>query len=69
MALIQKCLVREEAYALVQRLCHSLGYGEHLRQKLIADPQVKKLLKAKEIDEIFAGKRHKKAIKEILKRV
>lgn len=69
LALIQKGLVREEAYALVQRLCHSLGYGEHLRQKLVADPQVKKLLKSKEIDEIFTGKKHKKSIKEILKRV
>lgn len=69
LALIQKGMIREEAYALVQRLCHSLGYGEHLRDKLLIDEQVSSLLKPKEIDEIFTGKKHKKSIKEIIKRV
>lgn len=69
LALIQKGLSREEAYALVQRLCHSLGYGEHLKDKLMIDDQVRTLLKPKEIEEIFTGKRHKKAIKDIIKRV
>lgn len=69
LALIQKGMIREEAYALVQRLCHSLGYGEHLREKLNQDPDVRKLLKPKEIDEIFTGKKHKKSIKDIIKRV
>ncbi|XGC82434.1 adenylosuccinate lyase [Bdellovibrio bacteriovorus] len=69
LALIQKGMIREEAYALVQRLCHSLGYGEHLREKLNQDPEVRKLLKPKEIEEIFTGKKHKKSIKDIIKRV
>lgn len=69
LALIQKGMIREEAYALVQRLCHSLGYGDHLREKLNQDPEVRKLLKPKEIDEIFTGKKHKKSIKDIIKRV
>lgn len=69
LALIQKGLSREEAYALVQRLCHSLGYGEHLKDKLMIDDQVRALLKPKEIEEIFTGKKHKKAIKDIIKRV
>lgn len=69
LALIQKGLAREEAYALVQRLCHSLGYGEHLKDKLMVDDQVRTLLKPKEIEEIFTGKKHKKAIKDIIKRV
>lgn len=69
LALIQKGMIREEAYALVQRLCHSLGYGEHLKDKLIVDDQVRSLLKPKEIDEIFTGKKHKKSIKDIIKRV
>lgn len=69
LALIQKGLSREEAYALVQRLCHSLGYGEHLKDKLMVDDQVRALLKPKEIEEIFTGKKHKKAIKDIIKRV
>lgn len=69
LALIHKGLLREEAYALVQRLCHSLSYGEHLKEKLKQDEQVSKLLKPREIDEIFTGKKHKKGIKAILKRV
>lgn len=69
LALIQKGMIREEAYALVQRLCHSLAYGEHLKDKLLVDDQISKLLKPKEIDEIFTGKKHKKAIKDIIKRV
>lgn len=69
LALIQKGMLREEAYALVQRLCHSLGYGEHLRDKLMIDEQVTSLLKPKEIEEIFTGKKHKKSIKDILRRV
>ncbi|KYG63991.1 adenylosuccinate lyase [Bdellovibrio bacteriovorus] len=69
LSLIQKGMIREEAYALVQRLCHSLGVGEHLRKKLLESSEVRKLLKPKEIEEIFTGKKHKKSIKEIIKRV
>jgi len=69
LTLVQKGMSREEAYALVQRLCHSMGYGEQLQQKLLQDPQVKKLLKPKEIEEIFTGKKHKKSISAILKRM
>ncbi|WP_374080466.1 adenylosuccinate lyase [Bdellovibrio bacteriovorus] len=69
LALVQKGMRREDAYALVQRLCHSLGYGEHLKDKLMVDDQVRVLLKPKEIDEIFTGKKHKKSIKDIIKRV
>lgn len=69
LALVQKGMRREDAYSLVQRLCHSLGYGEHLRDKLLVDDDVRALLKPKEIDEIFTGKKHKKSIKEIIKRV
>ncbi|WP_413944817.1 adenylosuccinate lyase [Bdellovibrio sp. HCB-162] len=69
LGLVQKGMRREDAYVLVQRLCHSLGYGEHLRDKLMVDDEVRGLLKPKEIDEIFTGKKHKKSIKEIIKRV
>ena len=69
LALIQKGMIREEAYALVQRLCHAMGVGEHLREKLLESDEVRKLLKPKEIEEIFTGKKHKKSIKEIIKRV
>lgn len=69
LALIQKGMIREEAYALVQRLCHTLEFGEHLKDKLLLNEQVSNLLKPKEIEEIFTGKKHKKSIKEIIKRV
>ncbi|MFS4459869.1 adenylosuccinate lyase [Bdellovibrio sp. HCB2-146] len=69
LALVQKGMVREEAYALVQRLCHSLGYGEHLKDRLMSDETVSELLKPREIEEIFAGKKHKKSVREILKKV
>ncbi|MNL57804.1 adenylosuccinate lyase [compost metagenome] len=69
LALVQKGMSREEAYALVQRQCHSLGFGEHLKTRLLADKDVLKLLKPKEINEIFAGKKHKKSIKDVLKRI
>lgn len=69
LALVDKGMRREDAYALVQRLCHSLGYGEHLKDKLMVEDEVRSLLKPKEIEEIFTGKKHKKSIKDIIKRV
>lgn len=63
LALVDKGLSRETAYAHVQRLSHSLEKGEHLRGKILADPELSKLMKAKELDEIFSGKKHKKTIK------
>ncbi len=69
LALVAKGMRREDAYALVQRLCHTLGYGEHLKDKLMGSDEARELLKPKEIEEIFAGKKHKKSIKDIIKRV
>jgi adenylosuccinate lyase len=68
LALVGKGMRREDAYALVQRLCHTLGYGEHLKDKLMGSDEARALLKPKEIEEIFTGKKHKKTIKEIIKR-
>lgn len=69
LALVDKGLRREEAYALVQRLSHSLGKGDHLKKKLLQDPESRKLLSAKEVDEIFSGKKHKKSIKVLARRM
>ncbi len=69
LALVEKGLDRELAYYHVQRLCHSLGKGDHLRERILSDPELKRLLKTKEVSEIFKGARSKKAIKEVLKRV
>lgn len=62
LALVQKGMPRELAYAHVQRLCHAMGYGDHLKKKLKEDEEIGPWLKAKEIDDIFTGKKHKKAI-------
>lgn len=69
LALVEKGLEREQAYYHVQRLCHSMGRGDHLKQKIAQDPEVKKMLKSSEVEKIFAGSRNKKHVKEIIKRV
>ncbi len=69
LALVEKGLDRELAYAHVQRLCHSLEKGEHLKDRILHDSEMKKLLKSKEVELIFKGQRHKKMIKEVLKRI
>ena len=69
LALVEKGLDREIAYAHVQRLCHSLGRGDHLQQRILQDPELKKILKAKEVEKIFRGEKNTKFIKTILKRV
>lgn len=68
LALVDKGLSREEAYAHVQRLSHSLGKGDQLRSKILQDPEVGRLLKARELEDIFSGKKHKKSIKTVMKR-
>jgi adenylosuccinate lyase len=65
LALVQKGLSREEAYAHVQRLSHSLQRGEHLREKLETDSVVKKLLNKKDLEDIFSGKRHREMIQSL----
>ena len=62
LALVQKGMPRELAYAHVQRLCHAMGYGDHLKKKLKEDEELSTWLKPKEVDDIFTGKKHKKAI-------
>lgn len=68
LALVAKGLSREDAYVHVQRLSHSLGRGDQLRDKILADSEVSQFLKAKEVDEIFSGRKHKKSIQAVMKR-
>jgi adenylosuccinate lyase len=68
LALVNKGLSREEAYAHVQRLSHSLKPGEHLKKKLTEDAEVKKLLKPKEVEEIFEAQKYKKSLKPLVNR-
>lgn len=69
LALVEKGLDREMAYAHVQRLCHSLGRGDHLQSRVLQDPELKKLLKPDEVKKIFKGEKNMKHVKTILKRV
>ncbi len=69
LALVDKGLTREEAYKIVQKHSHALSPGEHLRESLMKDPETHKLLKSKELNEIFSGKRHTQAIGKILENV
>ncbi|AHI05909.1 hypothetical protein BDW_07015 [Bdellovibrio bacteriovorus W] len=69
LALVNKGLKREDAYALVQELSHSLKRDEQLEDLVLKDPRTAKLLSRKEIVEIFSGKKHKASIEKIIKRV
>lgn len=69
LALVDKGLSRETAYSHVQRLCHSMGRGDSLQTKIKQDAELKKLLKPKEVKEIFSGLRNKKNVKTITRRV
>jgi adenylosuccinate lyase len=67
LALVDKGLSREAAYKIVQRLSHALGEKDHLKEAIKKDAETKKLLSAKELDEIFSGKRHLLQTKNIIK--
>ncbi|MCE3010221.1 MAG: adenylosuccinate lyase [Proteobacteria bacterium] len=69
LALVDKGLDRELAYYHVQRLCHSLGRGDHLQEKILKDPELKQLLKPKEVREIFGSMRIRKDLKNSLRKV
>lgn len=69
LALVDKGMSREVAYKHVQRLCHAMGKGDHLRQKLKRDPEIKGLLKEAELDYLFSGKKNQANIKKILNRI
>lgn len=69
LALVEKGLDRELAYAHVQRLCHSLGPQDHLRESLLQDPEIRHLLKPAEVTAIFKGTKNIKSIQKIISRV
>lgn len=69
LALVDKGFDRETAYFHVQRLCHSLGRGDHLMARILQDAELKRILKPKEVQDIFKGKRQMKSIKETIQKV
>jgi len=68
LALVEKGLSREDAYAHVQRLSHRMKPGSHLRDEALRDKEVGLLLSEEEVDAIFAGGRHREAIHSSLER-
>jgi adenylosuccinate lyase len=68
LALVDKGLGREDAYALVQRLSHEMKPGSHLRDEALASKDVRKLLDEKSVRKIFAGDKHRLAINGALER-
>lgn len=58
----KKNYTREDAYVLVQKLSHGLKKDEHLKTAILKDSEGKKSFSAKELDEIFSGKKHLKSI-------
>lgn len=69
LALVKTGLSREEAYALVQRLSHSLKPGENLKDRALKDSQILQRLTPTEIEDIFSGRSHQKSIAGILSRL
>ncbi len=67
LALIQKGMSREDAYKIIQSLSH--GKSGDLKQELLKNPQTKKLLSVKEVNDIFSGKKHQKLVSELIERV
>ncbi|MES2964303.1 MAG: adenylosuccinate lyase [Bdellovibrionota bacterium] len=68
LALVEKGLSREDAYAHVQRLSHKMKPGAHLRDEALRDKEVGLLLSEDDVDEIFEGVRHREAIHGAMER-
>jgi len=62
LALVQKGLSREEAYALTQKASHSLKPGQSLLQVTAKHPEITSRLKQSELKAIFSGQHHRKQL-------
>lgn len=69
LALVERGLAREQAYAWVQRVSHGLMPGEKLLEKLLADAEIIKILPPQELMSIFSGERHLAMVENLIKRV
>lgn len=66
LALVEKGLSREEAYALVQAASHRLQSNQNLYHELLDDKKVMAHLKRKELDQIFSGESHQKNVDRLI---
>jgi len=69
LAMIDRGLSREEAYKLVQRVCHDLEPGDSLEARLLADPEAGKYVSKPELKAIFSGEKQKARISSILNKI
>jgi adenylosuccinate lyase len=70
LALVDKGLTREEAYTIVQGHAMSVwNEGGSFRDRLLADPQVTKLLTESEIDELLDPERHLRNLDVVFQRM
>jgi len=70
LALAEKGLAREEAYALVQKNAMKSWKGKKdFKQLLLKDANVKRLLTEKEIERIFSMKHYLKNVDYLFQRV
>ncbi len=72
-SLVAKGLSREKSYFLIQSISHKMKKGERFKDLLKKDPQVKKYLSHKDLEDIFSGQKHLKPllahIKKVLKEI
>ncbi len=66
--MIDKGVSREQAYKIVQRVCHDLEPGDHLEDRLLADPEARKYCEATQLRRIFSGENLQKSIGKLLAR-
>lgn len=69
LVMIDRGLSREEAYKIVQRVCHDLEPGESLENRLLADPEASRFVNKAELKSIFSGERQRRRIDSILNNV
>jgi adenylosuccinate lyase len=67
--LVYKGLSRDEAYEIVQQAAHSLQRGEQLRDVLGRDKRLRKLVSEQDLDRVFSGQSHRRAIAKALSKV
>jgi adenylosuccinate lyase len=69
LAMIDKGLSREDAYKLVQRVCHDLEPGDSLEARLLADPEAGRYVTKASLKPIFSGESQRQRIDSIISKV
>lgn len=69
LAMIDRGLSREDAYKIVQRVCHDLEPGDSLEARLVADPEASRYVNKASLKPIFSGESQRRRIDAILAKV